>query len=139
MRPGPLNWRSTSSDALSEPNDIAETLTVVFEVVEDEVDVVPEVVPPDVVPPEVDVPPDVVPPEVTVVPLDVLVVPDVVPPEAVPPLEAVLLDLPEASQVTAPSKAEKSIAVTVWPSRPTALAGTTRRTHWPVAGREPAL
>jgi len=41
------------------------------------------------------------------------------------------------SQVAWPSNREKPMPVIAPPSRPTALAGTSRRTHWPVAGRAP--
>ena len=47
--------------------------------------------------------------------------------------------LPMASHVTPPSWSAKSMPLTVAPSRPTALAGTESFTHWPAAGRGPAL
>src|SRR5579884_1354121 len=45
--------------------------------------------------------------------------------------------LPAASHVARPSYSVKLMPRTVAPSKPTALAGTYRGTHWPVAGSAP--
>ena len=48
------------------------------------------------------------------------------------------VDLPVWSNVARPSQRLNAIIVTVWPSRFSALAGTSSRTHWPAVGIGPA-
>ena len=52
-------------------------------------------------------------------------------------VEEAVLDLPVLSQVARPSYWAKPMPTIVLPSRATALAGTSRRTHWPAAGIGP--